>query len=730
MHTRAKLIAFLTVLVVLAACAQAAAAPKRTLLEEDVGYVNTLQYGSSLTAATLSSAISGIGSSSRKLFMSTGTWTIGSSVVVPSNITLWIPRGTFVTFSGGATLTINGGLQADHDDWYAGAGSIVMNKRLWEVDSFPSFIPSGCSPLLPASSLTLAAFACAAQIKDVGATWTHVLQAAAAVGPFSSGDGTYWVMIYRDMTSTVSGWSRQPGTYYLGQKSSTQPSTPNGGIIFSKVTVSGGVITDVYNMLFRSPLSSQLKEIVVSDYATGGDGSFDNPWTGWYQNMPLGPHRTYRFSAGVFGNSATTNFPYENVTVVSHGALIKHTGSGVAFGCDTGASGPALYNFTTIGKLTIQGNASTTDGVLLRGCHHVVLDKLRVHDVTNAGLRTEWVVELTSRQFTVSNGEKRPWGATGGYTVTPQWGIWLDDRASGEYTSNAIFDDIVIEGVSNSGVHIIEARDCYFNSGTSEGNGRGVYLGPRAARITFNSMDFESNTNEDVSIDGMDTTFLNGSFLSASVNRSVEIGTGQRTKFLGGYIRVVNLQSTSADTTFVGSVLEDHPALGIVGSGSYKAYNIRKTGSGFFATTASPSDHLADFTTFTPTLAGATTAGNFSYGTRTGACSRIGQHVHCTLHIILNGILVAPSGVATIITGLNWTPDSTFGIIPVTIGTWGGITFSSASYTYMGGYLNQASGTITLTVSGSGVAAGGLDISGFSSTAEIELTLTYTAAQN
>lgn len=598
----------------------------------------------------------------------------------------------------------------------------------------PGYIVSGCAPAVPGSGITLSAFSCTAWVTVADGHQEAIIQGAIAFTLPPAGDGTYWLMAYKDTSSAVAGWLRSDsgsskGSHYMIQVSATRPAAVPGGLFLSRITVAGGNITVVLPLAPKGPLAAKTGMVVVNEYATSGDGSPDNPWGGWYSQMPLGTNRTYYFPSGVYSNSAMTNFPYENVTISADGVLLKHTGSGAAFGCDVGAGGAAVYNFVTIGKIMIQGNASTTDGVLLRGCHHISLDKIRVHDVAAVGLRTQWVVELYARQFTVSSNEKRPYTTTSsGYAVQPVKGIQLDVRGVGEYTSNVVFDTPTIEGVSGVGIDVVEARDCLFSSGTSEGNDIGFRTEANAARITVNTMDFESNASNDATFSGVDNAVFNSNFQSASSGNTVEVVTGQRTKFHGGYLRTVNLQSTSADTLFFGATVADHVSLGIKGTGTYKAIGVKKV-NGSYITTASPADHLADISSFTPTIVGASTPGTFTYATRSGVCGRVAQYVHCVINLVLSGISVAPVGAITI-TGLPYTSDSTFLLQPIVVSQWGVITMPSADYKSVGGYINAGSTVITLTHSGDNVAALGMVGSAIASTSSLYILASYIATQN
>ena len=275
MHSRSALLLWVLLLGLLCDISLLAAAPKRALMQEDVGMVNPLQYGSALNATTLSAAVTAIGSDSRILFLSTGSWAISANVTIPTNITLWIPRGSSVAFSASATLTVNGGLVADYDGWYSGDGTLVVANKFFPGDFATSFVVSGCLPSVPASSLTFGAFACTAQIINAASTTKNIVQSSSTVGPLSSGDGTYWLAIHRDTSSTVTGWTRHGSTHYLWQKNASQPSAPTDGTLLARATVASSVISAVTD--FRIPASySRFRRFDITDPLYGAVAGSDS----------------------------------------------------------------------------------------------------------------------------------------------------------------------------------------------------------------------------------------------------------------------------------------------------------------------------------------------------------------------------------------------------------------------------------------------------------------------
>jgi hypothetical protein len=113
----------------------------------------------------------------------------------------------------------------------------IQDHRRWEGSQQGSFVASECNAVIPVSSTTLAAFGCVAYINDSGQIH-GVEQAAQSVGPFSGGDGTYWVGIrYSEVTACPAGWTCQAGDNYMWIKSATKPAVPATGMFLFKATV-------------------------------------------------------------------------------------------------------------------------------------------------------------------------------------------------------------------------------------------------------------------------------------------------------------------------------------------------------------------------------------------------------------------------------------------------------------------------------------------------------------
>jgi hypothetical protein len=105
----------------------------------------------------------------------------------------------------------------------------ARERQAWFGDVTSPYIHSGCLPSVPASSLTFGTFACTGYVRAASNDLVYVSQAA-AVEPLNAGNGTYWLALHRDTSTSVSSWTRQSGTHYLwrqtsSHRSSRQPTT-------------------------------------------------------------------------------------------------------------------------------------------------------------------------------------------------------------------------------------------------------------------------------------------------------------------------------------------------------------------------------------------------------------------------------------------------------------------------------------------------------------------------
>lgn len=247
---------------------------------------------------------------------------------------------------------------------------------------------------------------------------------------------------------------------------------------------------------------------------------------------------------------------------------------------DVGATPGAYESGLTLKSLILKGNAATINGLYARGQVHADIEDIEVRNVRGA---ISPGVTPYSAAFNVLFGvagvckdlQYRP--DTFGQTYKADAGIMLDSSGTGSYVAATTFVNPRMEGGINRGIWLKDASGQIFLGGTSEGNNVGVEIEGGCDGNQFTKLWCEANAVNDVIVRGQLNSFYGGRFQSATSGNTIEIPTGTATRFRDSYIRVVNLQSPSANTDFDGCIFSDNVALGIKGSGSYRLRNCVKT---------------------------------------------------------------------------------------------------------------------------------------------------------
>lgn len=237
-----------------------------------------------------------------------------------------------------------------------------------------------------------------------------------------------------------------------------------------------------------------LQQVVyVTQFATGGDGTSGNPYTGW--DAAIGTflsNTTYLFDAGKYYSYSTpiVILNTTNTRLVGAGPFfLKFTGTGIALTVKSTALGGHYYN--GIENAVIIGNANATEGLYLEASHHAFI-RADVRDVSQKAFHFKFAVGGTYYLRCSQNGNP--------FSVVPVNGIYTEILGGGEtFQRNEVY--AIIEGMSGDGVVLSGARQNRV-VGTSEGNGgRGVYIlsGSSSNRI---EMDNESNGAADFDLYG------------------------------------------------------------------------------------------------------------------------------------------------------------------------------------------------------------------------------------
>ena len=82
--------------------------------------------GSTQTDATITAAITYIGSSTATLVFAPGTWTIDASVTIPATMPCIIPAGCVFDVAASKTLTFSGDVHVEYPaSWTTGSGTVT-----------------------------------------------------------------------------------------------------------------------------------------------------------------------------------------------------------------------------------------------------------------------------------------------------------------------------------------------------------------------------------------------------------------------------------------------------------------------------------------------------------------------------------------------------------------------------------------------------------------------------
>src|SRR5262245_32482678 len=93
---------------------------------------------------------------------------------------------------------------------------VLYEMESWGGDMWAAYIVS-TNPVVPASSLTLAPFATRGFVRGGNGTQLWYVDQPAVSLTLPSTAATYWVLLHKDLTTAVSGWTRRVGSHLLYQ---------------------------------------------------------------------------------------------------------------------------------------------------------------------------------------------------------------------------------------------------------------------------------------------------------------------------------------------------------------------------------------------------------------------------------------------------------------------------------------------------------------------------------
>lgn len=324
------------------------------------------------------------------------------------------------------------------------------------------------------------------------------------------------------------------------------------------------------------------------------------------------PAGTYRYDT-----SPNWGIPGLHLTG-ERGTILKHMApaNGVAFNVDSGTPGTWVYGLV-IEQLIIQGTTNglghTTDGVYAAGlAGGSIIRNVEVRSVDSKAFNIKGCV---SSYFDNCQVNRSIGGSA--FSPVPDYGFFLDEYGSGDFTANCTFTNCVAEnfdgGTTGVGARYEKASGNTWRGGSFETLATGLSLSASARHNIFESLWFEGNSTNDTVDNGQETKLDNCFLSSASSGNNLE-AVGDNLTMIGGYTRVANLQAGSESSLFVGVAFDNSPGNGIIGSGTFRSLGCTLVDS-TLEVTGTITDKLGINGSFTGTLTGCTTSptGSISY---------------------------------------------------------------------------------------------------------------------
>jgi len=320
------------------------------------------------------------------------------------------------------------------------------------------------------------------------------------------GQGLYRVILKDSLLNTIYDRDGVDTYYPVGAYADDGA----GGSIFTTIqgfinkilSSTGSTIVGFKNTLANAitrTVSARLNDTIrVNDFVTGGSGTVGDPWTGWDTAITWAPVTTYYFNDGHYAYTTSPNFAHVHLKLDgTHATVIHHTGSGYAMVFDAGATTGECVGLDIC--LRLEGNASSTGGVLQRGCTRSKFD-MSFRNIPGTcfeeqtGVLNIYYLEHTAFVY--------------GESIQPDRLLNVSRRAVGQDSSANIYY-LRAENCTSTGVNVSFGLNSLYLSGTSEANGGGIYIETTSGYNTFINNDFEINSGLDIECRGEYNTFIN-----------------------------------------------------------------------------------------------------------------------------------------------------------------------------------------------------------------------------
>lgn len=242
------------------------------------------------------------------------------------------------------------------------------------------------------------------------------------------------------------------------------------------------------------------------------------------------------FESGVVYEYVTSpNWAVPNAIIKGNNATLRCTGTGDCVILDAGTTA-TIFNID-FGPFFVEGGTTSGDGVYVRSVHHSRIS-VNVRGCGAVGVNCEFMV-CNELRIIVSINEGS-WYSS----ARPTKGVVLNRRGVGEGVTACTLLNPIIEGVQGIGIHLIDADQCTFLGGTSEGNsGANIDVEFASQHNIFKSIDLEVSGSGQGFIDrGRWNTWEDIYNDSLCTVTSTAIGT----KIVRGVVQDISLSGTRA----------------------------------------------------------------------------------------------------------------------------------------------------------------------------------------
>ncbi len=298
----------------------------------------------------------------------------------------------------------------------------------------------------------------------------------------------------------------------------------------------------------------------VADFATGGDGSFASPYTGWESACPnstAGNDRYYIFDSGKCFATAST-FDQSGVTrnTVWDGfgtARIMYTGASAAPvfqiynpTADGGSNDAMGYNLTVRGLL-IDGKSNGSVGLKMNAIHWCTFESIMFINVPKC-------IEI---RFAVCNTYSKIY-ARGAQAVIPGESILqtvtngIEVGSTGGVVTCCTFNDCWLAPSSGYGIKMGITYCCDIIGGAAELCGTGYWISSSAESTFIQGVDAEVCSSANYLIEGTNTTLI----AARSSAGTVSIAAGARnTMVIGCQHKTVTVAAGAYNTQYKGGTV-------------------------------------------------------------------------------------------------------------------------------------------------------------------------------